>query len=79
MITKLILLFELFDYINLKSYDLDKISEVLDKYNMDLSIRAEQLPINIFISFETKKIFMISKNLFILKFSVFVENKVIYP
>ena len=34
---------------NLKSYDLDKISEVLDKYNMDLSIRAEQLPINIFV------------------------------
>ena len=34
---------------NLKDYDLDKINEVLSKYNMDLSIRAEQLPINIFV------------------------------
>jgi len=34
---------------NLKAYDLDKISEVLAKYNFDLSVRAEQLPIEIFI------------------------------
>lgn len=34
---------------NLKAYDLDKISEVLTKYNFDLSVRAEQLPIEIFI------------------------------
>lgn len=34
---------------NLKGYDLDRISEVLNKYNMDLSIRAEQLSINIFV------------------------------
>ncbi len=34
---------------NLKAYDLDKISEVLAKYNFDLSVRAEQLPIGIFI------------------------------
>lgn len=34
---------------NLKSYDLDKINEVLSKYNMDLSVRAEQLPIDIFV------------------------------
>ena len=34
---------------NLKGYDLDKVSEVLNKYNLDLSIRAEQLPINIFV------------------------------
>ena len=34
---------------NLKSYDLDKINEVLSKYNMDLSARAEQLPIDIFV------------------------------
>ena len=34
---------------NLKGYDLDKINDVLNKYNMDLSIRAEQLPINIFV------------------------------
>ncbi len=34
---------------NLKSYDLDKIHNVLSKYNMDLSIRAESLPLEIFI------------------------------
>ena len=34
---------------NLKEYDLDKIEEVLKKYNYDLSVRAEQLSIDIFI------------------------------
>ena len=34
---------------NLKGYDLNKINDVLKKYNMDLSIRAEQLDINIFV------------------------------
>lgn len=34
---------------NLKAYDLDKISNVLAKYNFDLSVRAEQLPIEVFI------------------------------
>ena len=34
---------------NLKEYDLNKIEEILKKYNYDLSVRAEQLPIDIFI------------------------------
>lgn len=34
---------------NLKGYNLDKIEEVLLKYNYDLSVRAEQLSIDIFI------------------------------
>ena len=34
---------------NLKKYDLEKIEKVLKKYNFDLSVRAEQLPIEIFI------------------------------
>ncbi len=34
---------------NLKNYDLDKISKVLEKYHLDLSVRAEALPIDIFI------------------------------
>lgn len=34
---------------NLKGYDLDKISLVLSKYNYDLSVRAEQLSIDIFV------------------------------
>ena len=34
---------------NLKGYDLSKIELVLKKYNMDLSIRAEQIPIDVFI------------------------------
>lgn len=34
---------------NLKGYDLSKIAEVLTKHNLDLSIRAEALPIEIFI------------------------------
>ena len=34
---------------NLKNYDLEKINNVLNKYNMDLSIRAEQIPIEIFV------------------------------
>ena len=33
---------------NLKNYKLDKIEEVLKKYNFDLSVRAEQLSIEIF-------------------------------
>lgn len=34
---------------NLKSYDLEKIEKVLNKYNMDLSVRAEQISLEIFI------------------------------
>lgn len=34
---------------NLRDYDLTKIEEVLKKYNLDLSVRAEALPIEIFI------------------------------
>ena len=34
---------------NLKEYDLIKIEEILKKYNYDLSVRAEQLSIDIFI------------------------------
>ena len=34
---------------NLKNYDLEKIEQVLKKYNFDLSIRAEQLPIEVFV------------------------------
>lgn len=34
---------------NLKRYDLKKIEDVLKKYNYDLNIRAEQLPIGVFV------------------------------
>ena len=34
---------------NLKTYDLEKVLKVLEKYNFDLSVRAEQLPIEVFI------------------------------
>lgn len=34
---------------NLKGYNLIKIEEILKKYNMDLSVRAEQISLNIFI------------------------------
>ena len=34
---------------NLKGYDLEKIEQVLNKYNMDLSVRAEQISLEIFI------------------------------
>lgn len=34
---------------NLKEYDLDKVSEVLKKYDMDLSVRAESLSLEIFV------------------------------
>ena len=34
---------------NLKNYDLEKVSKVLEKYNYNLSVRAEQLPIEVFI------------------------------
>lgn len=34
---------------NLKSYDLDKVNEILKKYNMDLTTRAEQIPIEVFV------------------------------
>ncbi|HPF83156.1 MAG TPA: 16S rRNA (adenine(1518)-N(6)/adenine(1519)-N(6))-dimethyltransferase RsmA [Bacilli bacterium] len=33
---------------NLKQYNLETIEEVLKKYNMDLSVRAEQIPIEVF-------------------------------
>ena len=34
---------------NLKSYNLEIINQVLNKYNYDLSVRAEQLPIDVFV------------------------------
>ena len=34
---------------NLKSYNLEKVEEVLRKYNYDLTVRAEQLPIELFV------------------------------
>ena len=34
---------------NLKGYDLDKIEKILKKHNLDLQVRAESLPIEIFI------------------------------
>ena len=34
---------------NLKSYDLLKVEEVLRKYNFDLTVRAEELSINVFV------------------------------
>lgn len=34
---------------NLKGYDLDKIEKILNNHNLDLSVRAEALPIEIFI------------------------------
>jgi len=34
---------------NLKGYNLEKIEEVLNKYNLDLSVRAESLSIEIFV------------------------------
>lgn len=34
---------------NLKNYDLSKIESVLKKYNFDLSTRAEQLPVSVFV------------------------------
>lgn len=34
---------------NLLNYDLDKIKKVLEKYNLDLSVRAEHLKIEIFV------------------------------
>jgi len=34
---------------NLKNYNLEKIEEILRKYNFDLSVRAEQLPIEVFV------------------------------
>ena len=34
---------------NLLSYDLDKISKILEKYNLDLSVRAEHLKIEVFV------------------------------
>lgn len=34
---------------NLKNYDLEKIEEILKKYKFDLSVRAEQLSIDIFV------------------------------
>jgi 16S rRNA (adenine1518-N6/adenine1519-N6)-dimethyltransferase len=39
---------------NLKKYDLDKIEVVLNEYGYDLSTRAEQLPIDIFIDISNK-------------------------
>jgi 16S rRNA (adenine1518-N6/adenine1519-N6)-dimethyltransferase len=34
---------------NLKSYNLEMIEEILKKYKFDLSVRAEQLPIEVFV------------------------------
>ena len=34
---------------NLKNYDLDKVLKVLEKYHLDLTVRAEHLPIEVFV------------------------------
>ena len=34
---------------NLKGYNLEKINKVLEKYRLDLTVRAEQLPIEVFV------------------------------
>ncbi len=34
---------------NLKGYDLDKVAKVLEKYNLDLMVRAETLPLHVFV------------------------------
>jgi len=34
---------------NLRGYNLEKVEEVLKKYNFDLTVRAEQLPIDVFV------------------------------
>lgn len=34
---------------NLKGYDLQKIESVLNKYNLDLNVRAEQLDLDVYI------------------------------
>ena len=34
---------------NLKDYDIETVEEVLKKYGFDLSVRAEQLPVNVFV------------------------------
>jgi 16S rRNA A1518/A1519 N6-dimethyltransferase RsmA/KsgA/DIM1 with predicted DNA glycosylase/AP lyase activity len=34
---------------NLRDYNLDKIEEILSKYNFDLTVRAEQLSLDIYI------------------------------
>lgn len=34
---------------NLKGYDLEKIEAILKQYNLDLSVRAEELPLEIFV------------------------------
>ena len=34
---------------NLKGYDLDKVAKVLEKYNLDLMVRAETLPLEVFV------------------------------
>lgn len=33
---------------NLKEYDLEKVNDILKKYNLDLSVRAENIPLEIF-------------------------------
>ena len=35
---------------NLKNYDLDKINDVLTKYNFNLTTRAEEIPLEVFVS-----------------------------
>ena len=39
---------------NLKNYDLNKIDEILKEHNMDLTNRAEQIPIELFIEISNK-------------------------
>lgn len=34
---------------NLKNYDLEKIEQVLEKHNMNLTVRAEQIPLEVFV------------------------------
>ena len=39
---------------NLKNYDLDKITEILKNYNLDLNSRAEDISIDVFIEIINK-------------------------
>lgn len=39
---------------NLKGYDLEKVESVLKNYNLDLTVRAEELPLEVFVEISNK-------------------------
>ena len=39
---------------NLKGYNLDLVKSILEEYDLDLNVRAENLPIEVFISIANK-------------------------